>query len=65
MPYEAIMAEVSELQNVSGRLTSLAENHPTLTNGLLTIAGNVSSAATLLAVLVETKLLFGSEHLPI
>jgi hypothetical protein len=65
MPYESIMAEVSELQNVSGRLTGLAENHPALRNGLLTIAGNVSSAATLLAVLVETKLILGSGHLPI
>ena len=65
MPYEAIMAEVSELQNVSGRLTGLAEDHPTLTNGLLTIAGNVSSAATLLAVLVKTKLILGEGHVPI
>jgi hypothetical protein len=59
------MAEVSELQSVSGRLTGLAEDHPTLTNGLLTIAGNVSSTATLLAVLVETKLILGEGPLPI
>jgi hypothetical protein len=64
MPYESIMAEVSELHSVSGRLTSLADDHPTLTEGLLTIAGNVSSSATVLAVLVETKLMLGNRHKP-
>jgi hypothetical protein len=56
MPDKAIMAEIVELQNISKRLIRIAEEHPNVTETLLTIAANVSNAATILAVLVETKL---------
>jgi hypothetical protein len=56
MPKKAIMAEIVALQNISKRLIRIAEDHPTVTETLLTIAANVSNAATILAVLVETKL---------
>jgi hypothetical protein len=45
-----------------GRLEGLAEYHPRVTEEILTIAGSVRSVATLLAVLVDTKLHGGSEH---
>ena len=55
MSLDSILQEAERLNNVSTRLEGLADQHPTMTEGLLTIAGNVRGAATLLAVLVETK----------
>jgi hypothetical protein len=62
MAFEAILDEVDELQSVSTRLEGLAEHHPPLTEALITIAGNVRSTATVLAVLVATKLHSHSGH---
>ena len=56
MAYQEILDEVELLHGVGGRLEGLAERHPRATEALLTIAGNVRSVATLLAVLVATKL---------
>ena len=56
MRYEPILEEVEHLHGVSGRLEGLADQHPRATEELLTIAGNVRSTATLLALLVATKL---------
>jgi hypothetical protein len=56
MPSDAILSEVEHLNGVSTRLEGLAERTPRLTTELLTIAGNVRSSATLLAVLVATRL---------
>ena len=56
MPSDAILNEAENLNGVCQRLEQLAERTPRLTTELLTIAGNVRSAATLLAVLVATKL---------
>ena len=55
MPFEAILNEVEQLQNVSTRLERLAERHPPVSEALLTIAGSVRNSATVLAVLVVTK----------
>lgn len=55
MPFEAILNEVEQLQNVSTRLERLAERHPPVSEALLTIAGSVRNSATVLAVLVATK----------
>ena len=60
MTSTAILSEVEHLNGVSTRLEELAERTPRLTAELLTIAGNVRGAATLLAVLVATRL-HGSE----
>jgi hypothetical protein len=62
MAFEAILDEVEQLHNVSARLEGLAENHPPVLEALLTIAGNVRSVATVLAVLVATKLQGGDGH---
>ena len=56
MRYEPILEEVEHLHGVSGRLEGLADQHPRATEELLASAGNVRSTATLLALLVATKL---------
>ena len=55
MAFEAILHEVEQLHQVSTRLDGLAEQHPPVSEALLTIAGSVRNTATLLAVLVATK----------
>ena len=55
MPFAAILREVDQLHNVSTRLEGLAEQHAPISEALLTIAGNVRNAATVLAVLVVAK----------
>jgi hypothetical protein len=55
MPFEAILREADQLNNVGTRLEELAEQHPPMSEALITIAGNVRSTATLLAVLVVAK----------
>jgi hypothetical protein len=56
MAFEAIMDEVDQLHSVGTRLEGLAELHPPVSDALLRIAGNVRSTATILAVVVATKL---------
>ncbi|MGZ4828837.1 MAG: hypothetical protein ACXV78_04275 [Candidatus Angelobacter sp.] len=56
MAFEAILEEVDQLHNVGTRLEGLAQLHPTVAEALLRIAGNVRSTATILAVVVATKL---------
>jgi hypothetical protein len=55
VPFQAILREVDQLQNVSTRLEALAEQHALVSEPLLTIAGSVRNAATVLEVLVATK----------
>jgi hypothetical protein len=53
----AILHEVKRLYNVSDRLDSLAEQHPVVSEALITISGSVRNTATLLEeVLVATKI---------
>jgi hypothetical protein len=56
MPSTEILREVEHLHGVCKRLEGLADSAPSITAELLTIAGNVRSAATLLVLLVATKL---------
>jgi hypothetical protein len=62
MAFEAILDEVDQLHNVGTRLEGLAELHPPVSEALITIAGSVRSTATVLAVLIATKLHGGSGH---
>jgi len=55
MPLEAILREVEQLHGVSDRLEGLAEQHPPVSDALITIAGSVRNTATVLAVLIATK----------
>jgi hypothetical protein len=61
VPSIAILREVQQLCKVSGRLDSLAEQHPLVSEALITIAENVRNTATLLEVLVVTKMALLSE----
>jgi hypothetical protein len=56
MAFEAILAEVDQLNSAGDRIEGLAKHHPPVSEALVAIAGNVRSTATVLAVLVETKL---------
>ena len=56
MPSNAILHEAQQLHAVSDRLDSLSGQH-TLSDALLTIAGSVRNTATLLEVLVATKMM--------
>ena len=60
MAVEAILDEVTQLHNVSTRLDGLADEHPPVWEALTTIAGNIRATATVLAVLVATKMRNGS-----
>jgi hypothetical protein len=51
MPFENILQEVGQLNNVSERLESLADQHPFVEDALLSISGNIRSTATVLEVL--------------
>jgi hypothetical protein len=60
----AILHEVQQLYNVSDRLDALAEQHPLVSQALITISGSVRNTATLLEVLIAMKMtpLFGSDR---
>jgi hypothetical protein len=62
MAFEAILEEVEQLHHVSTRLEGLAEHDPPVSEALITIAGNVRGTATILAVLIATKLSNGEGH---
>jgi hypothetical protein len=52
---EAILTEVDQLHGVSTRLDGLAEQYPSVTQALMTIAGSVRSVAGVLGVLVAIR----------
>jgi hypothetical protein len=56
MHSNAILHEVRQLYNVSDRLDMLAEQHPLVSEALITVAGNIRNTATLLEVLVAMKI---------
>jgi hypothetical protein len=56
MPLTAILYEAEQLHNVSVRLESLSERNPLVSEALLGISGSVRNTATLLEVLVATKI---------
>ena len=56
MPSTAILHEVQRLYGVSDRLDLLAEQHPLVSEALLAISVSVRNTATLLEVLVATKM---------
>jgi hypothetical protein len=52
MPSEALLREVSQLNSMTKRLDSLAEQHPFVEEALMSISGNIRNTATILEVLV-------------
>jgi hypothetical protein len=57
MPTSTILHEVQQLYDVSDRLDSLAEQHPLVIEALTTISASIRNTATLLEVLVATKIM--------
>jgi hypothetical protein len=62
MAFEAILDEVDQLNLAGDRIEGLAGHHLPVSEALISIAGNVRATATVLAVLVETKLRNGRGH---
>jgi len=56
MPSNEILYEAQQLHEVSDRLDSLADGHPVVSEALISISGAVRNTATLLEVLVATKM---------
>jgi hypothetical protein len=56
MHSNAILREVQQLYSVSDRLDTLSEQHPLVSEALVNISGSVRNTATLLEVLVATKI---------
>ena len=56
MPPTAILYEIQKLYDVSDRLNLLSEQHPLVSEALIAISGSVRNTATLLEVLVATKM---------
>jgi hypothetical protein len=56
MHVNTILLEAQKLNEVSARLDHLAGEHPVVSDGLLAISENVRNSATLLEVLVTTKM---------
>jgi hypothetical protein len=56
MPSNAILHEAQQLHHVSDRTHLLADEHPVVSEALITISGTVRQTATLLEVLVVTKM---------
>ena len=56
MPVNALLSEAERLKSVSEQLELLADRHPRVTEALLTISESIRGTATLLEVLVATKL---------
>ncbi len=54
-PFEIILQEVGQLRNVSERLASLADQHPAVEDGLVSISENIRDIATILNVFVVIK----------
>ena len=51
-----ILNEAQNLSSLSDRLDSLADENPVVSEALLVIAGTIRDSATLLEVLVATKI---------
>ena len=56
MSTTAILQEIQRLYDVSDCLDSLAEQYPLVSEALVVISGSVRNTATLLEVLVATKM---------
>lgn len=53
--FEDLLVEIDQLRDVSGRIETLAANHPDMETGLVTVAGNIRNIATVLDVFTLIK----------
>jgi len=50
--FEDLLREIDRLRNVSDRIETLADEHPGMEQGLVSVAGNIRSIATVLDVFI-------------
>jgi len=64
--FEDLLLEIDRLRGVSERIETLADNHPGMEQGLVSVAGNIRSIATVLDVftLIRSKAGGSQEDLP-
>jgi hypothetical protein len=64
--FEDLLLEIDRLRSVSERIESLADNHPGMEEGLVSVAGNIRSIATILDVftLIRSKVGGSQEEEP-
>jgi len=57
MAFEDLLLEIDQLRSVSERIEALADRHPGMEDGLISVAGNIRSIATVLDVftLIRSK----------
>jgi len=55
MPASALQYEIDQLKRVSVRLDSLAGQHPSMEDEIMSISGNVRSNAVLLELLLALR----------
>jgi hypothetical protein len=53
--FEDLLIEIDRLRDVSGRIEALADNHPGMEAGLVSVAGNIRNIATVLDVFTLIK----------
>ncbi len=56
MPVKALQFEIDQLRGVSTRLDTLADQHPTMEQEIISVSGNVLSNAVILEVLLTTRI---------
>jgi hypothetical protein len=65
--FEDLLREIDQLRNVSERIETLADKHPGMEDGLMSVAGNIRSIATILDVftLIRSKAGGSQEDAPL
>ena len=55
--FEDLLREIDRLRSVSDRIEALADKHPGMEDGLVSVAGNIRSIATVLDIftLIRSK----------
>jgi hypothetical protein len=64
--FEDLLLEIDRLRSVSERIETLADNHPGMEDGLVSVAGNIRSIATVLDIftLIRSKAGASQEYAP-
>ncbi|HMH13482.1 MAG TPA: hypothetical protein VK578_10265 [Edaphobacter sp.] len=64
--FEDLLLEIDRLRSVSERIETLADNHPGMEDGLVSVAGNIRSIATVLDIftLIRSKAGASQEDAP-
>jgi hypothetical protein len=53
--FEGLLVEIGRLRSVGEHIETLADNHPAMEDGLVSVAANIRSIATVLDIFVLIK----------